>query len=117
MAEEALAEKAPKTDTKTLSFELFKTGKTIEEIAAARGLAPGTIEGHLAHFIGLGELDIFTFLEREQVQEIEHFFLENLPPVSAAAKARFQEKYSYGQIRMVLAYMNLDRTQTPEGIE
>ncbi|MBP6825590.1 MAG: helix-turn-helix domain-containing protein [Saprospiraceae bacterium] len=117
MAEETLAEKAPKTDTKMLSFELFKTGKTIEEIAAARGLVPGTIEGHLAHFIGLGELDIFTFLEREQVQEIEQFFLENLPPVSAAAKAHFQEKYSYGQIKMVLAYMNLDRTQKPEGME
>lgn len=34
-----------------LSFELLKSGKTIDEIAAERGFVRATIEGHLAHFV------------------------------------------------------------------
>ncbi len=51
-------EKLPKPDTKLLSFELYRSGKTIDEIAAERGFVRSTIEGHLAHFVALGELDI-----------------------------------------------------------
>ena len=106
VAASALAEQAPKTDTKMLSFELFKTGKTIDEIAAERGFVRTTIEGHLAHFVGLGELDIFTLLDREQVEEIEQFFIGHNTQSSAEAKAHFGEKYSYGQIKMVLQYLS-----------
>jgi len=105
LAAAALAEQAPTTDTKMLSFELLKTGKTMDEIAAERSLTRGTIEGHLAHFIGLGELDVFTLMEREQVEEIETYFREQNTPVTAAAKAHFEDRYSYGQLKMVLEYM------------
>lgn len=108
LADAALAEKAPKTDTKTVSFEMFKAGKTIDEIAGERGFVHSTIEGHLAHFVGLGELDIYTLMSREQVQEIEDFFREHNTQASAEAKAHFGEKYSYGQIKMVLQYMNAE---------
>lgn len=106
MQEAAEEEKPVKVDTKTQSFELYKTGKTIEEIARERSLANSTIEGHLAHFIALGELDIFTLLSREQVEEMENFFREQNTTASAGAKAFFGEKYSYGQLKMVLEYMN-----------
>jgi PIF1-like helicase/Helix-turn-helix domain/HRDC domain/Helicase len=99
-------EKPEKIDTKTLSFEMFKSGKTIDEIARERGFVRGTIEGHLATFIGLGELDIFSLMDREPVQEIEQFFRDNNTQASAEAKAHFEEKYSYGEIKMVLQYMN-----------
>ena len=103
---EALALKAPKIDTKTQSFDLYKAGKNLDEIAAERGFATSTIEGHLSHFIGLGELDIFTVMEREQVEEIEGYFRENNTASSAEAKAHFKDKYSYGQIKMVLVYLS-----------
>ena len=99
-------EKPLKKETKTLSFEMFKSGKTIDEIAQERGFVRSTIEGHLATFVGLGELDIFTVMDRTPVQEIEHFFRENNTLASAEAKAHFEEKYSYGEIKMVLQYMN-----------
>ena len=105
LAAAALAEKPPKTETKMLSFELLKTGKTIDEIAAERGFVRATIEGHLAHFIGLGELDIFTLMERKQVEEIETYFREQNTPISSVAKAHFEDRYSYGQLNMVLEYM------------
>ena len=105
LAEASLATRAPKTDTKTMSFEMFKAGKTIDEIAAERGLVRSTIEGHLAHFVGLGELDILTVMDREKVLEIETYFLEHQTRSSGEAKAHFEEKYSYSEIRMVLQYL------------
>jgi len=99
-------EKASKTETKTLSFELFKSGKTIDEIAQERGFVRTTIEGHLATFVGLGELDILALMQPEQVQEIEQFFRDHNTQASGEAKAHFEEKYTYGEIKMVLQYMN-----------
>lgn len=98
-------EKAPKVGTQTQSFELFKAGKSLDEIAEERGLARGTIEGHLAHFIALGQIDIFSVMEREHVQEIEDYFRENKVPLSAELKTHFEDKYSYGQLKMVMSYM------------
>jgi hypothetical protein len=98
-------EKPAKTETKTLSLEMFKSGKTIDEIAQERGFVRSTIEGHLATFVGLGELDVFKIMEREPVQEIEQFFREKNTQISSEAKAHFEEKYSYGEIKMVLEYM------------
>lgn len=106
-AAEALAVKAPKVDTKTVTFELFKAGKTVEEIALERGFVSSTIEGHLAHFVGMGELDIFQLIEREKVEEIEQFFRDNNTASSADAKAHFEDKYSYGEIKLVLQYLAL----------
>ncbi len=70
------------------------------------GYDSSTIEGHLGHFIRLGELDIFTLMPQEQVEEIEAYFREQNTTASAAAKAYFGDKYSYGQLKMVLEYMN-----------
>ena len=99
--------KAVKPDTKKLSFDLFQAGKTIEEIARERSLVCGTVEGHLAHFVGLGELDIFTLLDRAQVEEIEQYFLEHHPASGSEAKAHFGERYSYANLRMVRQYMGI----------
>ncbi len=97
--------KAPKPDTKALSYDLFRAGKNIDEIAAERGFVRSTIEGHLAHYIGLGELDIFEVMNEADVRKIETFFTENNTTASAEAKAHFGEAYSYGEIKMVLMWM------------
>jgi len=103
---EALAVKPPKIDTKTQSLDLLRAGKTMDEIAAERGFTRSTIEGHLAHFVALGELSVFDLMPREQVEEVEVFFREKNTASSAEAKAHFGEKYSYGEIRLVLAHLS-----------
>lgn len=95
---------SPKVDTKTQSFERFKAGKTMDEIALERGLVRTTIEGHLAHFVGLGQLDIYSLMDRADVAEIEAFFRENRAMANAEVKAHFGDKYSYGQLKMVQNY-------------
>ena len=94
-----------KANTKRVSFDLFKAGKTIMEIAAQRNLAVGTIEGHLAYFIARGDLDISEFLTKEQVDEIAGFFREKSTTSLAEAKAHFGERFMYGQLRMVLEHL------------
>ncbi|MBK9336630.1 MAG: AAA family ATPase [Lewinellaceae bacterium] len=101
------APKAPKPDSKVVTLDLYQSGKTIDEIAAERGFARTTIEGHLAYFVGLGELDIFDFMDIEDVAQIDRFFREHNTRLSAEAKAHFGDAYSYGQIKMVLEVMRL----------
>ncbi len=95
----------PKPDTKLLSFDMFKSGKTIAEIAAERALTLGTIEGHLAHFIEKGELDIADLLEKQKLDEMVEFFTQNNTQATAVAKEHFGDKYSYGELRMVIGWL------------
>jgi hypothetical protein len=92
-------------NTRQISFDLYKSGKTVAEIAAERNLAVSTIEGHLAYFIARRELDISEFLTREQVDEIAVFFQEKNTESLAEAKAYFGERFLYGQLRMVLEHL------------
>ena len=94
-----------KANTKQATFDLYRSGKTISEIAAERNLAVSTIEGHLAYFIARRELDISEFLTREQVDEIAGFFVERNTESLAEAKAHFGERFLYGQLRMVLEHL------------
>ncbi|MEP7163103.1 MAG: helix-turn-helix domain-containing protein [Ferruginibacter sp.] len=55
--------KTEKPDTKKLSFDLYKEGRTLNQVAAKRNLALSTVEGHLAYFIETGELDIDELLD------------------------------------------------------
>ncbi len=103
-----LPPKPLKPDTKTVSFELLKAGKSMDEIAAERSLVRSTIEGHLAHFVGTGELDIDKVMERSKTEEIRQFFLEKQTNSSGEARAHFGEKYSYSELKMVLNHMRLN---------
>lgn len=92
-----------KPDTKTLSFNLFKQGKPVSEIAKERNLTTGTIEGHLINFIGTGEVDINDLVpanKQSMIRDAVSGFgskslttlIENLP-----------KDISYNEIRMVIA--------------
>ena len=95
----------PRTsETQRHSLELFRAGKSVDEIAAERHLARSTIEGHLSHFIGLGELDIHSVLDRETVTDIQQFLAAQPEAAVAEAKSHFGEKYSYGVLRMVIRH-------------
>jgi len=93
------------TDTKLYSFELFKSGKTIDEIADQRSLTRGTIESHLAHFILNGELDISQIMPSEAVQEIEAYFMETKSESFKESFEHFKGRYSYSQLRMVVNHL------------
>ncbi len=94
-------------DSKQLSLQLLHQGNNIVQIAELRGLAPSTIEGHLAHFIKQGELQVSQLLEQPKISAIQHA-IESLPKepehgILKALKAALGDEFSYGEIKLVLA--------------
>lgn len=91
-----------KPDTKLLSYDLYKQGKPIEEIAKERGFTITTIEGHLAHFIETGALKIEEFLDPKMQEEILKVFNANRGELLQKIK-ELLPAYSYGEIRLMMA--------------
>lgn len=59
-------EKKNKGDSHRATLEMYSSGKSIEEIAAERGLAVSTICSHLSVYTGKGTLDINQFVSAEK---------------------------------------------------
>jgi ATP-dependent DNA helicase RecQ len=94
------------SDTFKATYNLYREGKTIAEIATERGLSPTTIEGHLSNFIQTGELDITEFVIAEKIpiiqNAVESYGDEKLSPL----KEILGDDYSYGEIKAVIAWLN-----------
>lgn len=97
--------KSEKGDSKKESFELFRSGKSIEEIAVERNMAITTIEGHLAHYIGTGELEIDKLLSQDKVDLISDYFTNSKTIFLGAAKIALGDKASYSDLKFVLKHL------------
>lgn len=62
--------KVPKISTGEVTFNLFKTGKSIEEIAKERNLTPATIQGHLIPYIQKGEIKLNEVIDEGKTKTI-----------------------------------------------
>ncbi|MDB5221698.1 MAG: family ATPase [Chitinophagaceae bacterium] len=92
-----------KTDTKTLSFQLFKEGKSVSEIAKERNLSISTIEAHLAWYVGSGEIDINKMVSLEKQLLIKAAAKTHGSQSHKILKDNLPDNISYGEIRLVLA--------------
>ena len=76
------------------------------EIAESRGLSTGTIEGHLAHFIFSGELNINEMVNAEKFKIIAAAIEGNNNGMAISPiKQQLGENYSYGEITAVMNYL------------
>jgi hypothetical protein len=92
-------------DSRQFSYELFKNGLTIPEIARSRQMAHSTIESHLLHFVGSGGIAIDRLVEPRKVKAIEECIeLNNFRQLSDL-KAKLGDAYSWSEIRFVLKYL------------
>lgn len=99
-----------KTDTKTISYDLFaKEGKSIEEIASSRGLTIRTVQEHLLDCFEKG-MDIS--LEKEVSFEFENEIYEAIKKCESGLlrdiKSSVPEEVSYFDIKYFLIRMNKD---------
>lgn len=100
-------EKVPKINTKELTFSLYRSGKTIPEIAIERNMAVTTIEGHLAHYIEQGQLKADEFVSEEKLQIIRNTSLALNTRQLSPIKLELGDEFSYGEIRLALAGFEL----------
>ena len=101
-APQSNAGQQPKKDTKQTSYELYRQGKGIKEIAKQRGLTSGTIEGHLAHYVGLGQLDVADMVAAEKIAVIKQAIDVKGRDSMSLIKEQLGDEVSYGEIRLVL---------------
>jgi hypothetical protein len=100
-----VAKKKNKVDTKKASFDLFKSGKTVAEIAEERGFVVSTIEGHLAHYVGLGELDVKLLIADDKIKSISDYMLENSSSTITEIKIGLKNEFTYSELKLVFQYL------------
>ena len=96
--------KQSKPNTKEASFNLYKEGKSILEIAKERGFAVTTIEGHLAHYVSLGMIPVSQFVSKNKFETIiEYSKKKEGENLLTSLKHELGNDYSYSEIRFSLA--------------
>ncbi len=97
-------EKSEKINTKEVTFNLYKQGKSIEEIASERKMVAITIEGHLAHYASLGMIDVKLFVNEEKMKNIITVAKKLDTTLFGAIKQSLGDDYTYSEIRFAMAY-------------
>ena len=93
-------------DTYSVSFEMFRDGRSVDEIAHARGVQPSTVENHLARFIATGEIQLHELVPLHKVEPIRNAVLKfNDDGALSPIKEYLGDDYTYGEIRAVIASM------------
>jgi hypothetical protein len=100
--------KKVKEETKKISYDLFREGKTIAQIAEERMLSINTIEGHLAYYVGTGEIPVSELLSQEITDLIAGHF-EGDDFKMGPVKAALGDKVSWSDIRFVINHLTFLR--------
>jgi uncharacterized protein YpbB len=93
-----------KTDTRLITFNLYKEGRTVSQIAGERDMAISTIEGHLAHYVGTGELSVDEFVSTDLTALIAENIDEDdfrMGPVKSA----LGDQISWSELRYVMKHL------------
>lgn len=92
-----------KPNTKDITYQLFKDGLSVDEIALQRNLAISTIEGHLLPYLESGKIDIDNLISDEK-QKLIRKAIDSLEGIknTTEIKAILPDDISYTEIRYVL---------------
>jgi hypothetical protein len=101
--------KKKKEETKKLSYDLYKEGKTIPQIAGERKLSITTIEAHLAYYVGTGEIPVENFVSKEITELITGHFYGNDDLRVGPVKAALEDKVSWSDIKFVACHLRFIR--------
>jgi hypothetical protein len=94
-----------KEETKKISYDLFKEGKSITQIAEERKLSITTIEGHLAYYVGAGEIPVYKFVSQEIADLITSQFEGTDDLKMGPVKEALGDKVSWSDIRFVINHL------------
>ncbi len=94
-----------KRDTKQVTLELYRQGKTIKDIADVRGLTSSTIEGHLAHFIVQGDLDLQVLILKDKATKGFEIIKKSKVDSLNELKRIAGDEFSYTELRLLVALL------------
>lgn len=87
--------------TAQISYDLFKSGKKILEIAQERNYTTATIEGHLAQYIVSGDIKITELMPEAKYLELKNLMQTISYDGFGDLKSKIDDKFTYGEIRLV----------------
>jgi hypothetical protein len=108
-------EKQVKGTTQRDTLQLYREGKSLDEIAQLRNLTVGTVEGHLATFVYSGEVDISELVHPNKCKAILSV-IEDAGMTATSIKSKLSSDYSYGEIRAVMNYYRLQQEQKKQPV-
>ena len=103
-----------RTNTKKISLELLRRGRSVEEIAVERELTEQTVLGHLAWYVKRGELEATAVIDEERLRHLRARIDETGVLPLGELKAALGEGYTYGEINLVLALRDRQAGQGEE---
>jgi hypothetical protein len=105
----------PKLNTREVSLQAFRAGRSIQEIATERNLTEGTIFGHLTKFVAQGDLPAEEILDEKTLALLQAYFttVEEVP--LSEVHTHFAGRYSYGQLRVAKAALDASKLAAAEG--
>ncbi len=90
--------------TFTTSYQMFKAGNSIEEIANIRNLAINTIQNHLVNFVTVGTIKPSELMDTNKIEPILEIAKSQSIISLKAIKEELGEDYSYFEIHIAIAY-------------
>lgn len=95
--------KEKKISTYEQTFELYKEGKTAEEIASIRQFSVGTIYGHFANLIKSEKIDIEELLPISRINELKELYGDYEGVSIGPLKEKLGDKASWDELRLIQA--------------
>jgi hypothetical protein len=93
-----------KKDTRLITYNLYKAGKKVSEIARERNMAVSTIEEHLSFYVGKGDLSIDEFVSPDITALIASHF-EGKGDRLAPVKAALGDQVSWSEVKFVFKHL------------
>lgn len=90
-------------NTREITYELFSSGMTIEEIAVERNFTKITIENHLSYFVAEGMIDVSEFVDAKTLKTIITSIKKLETKSLKEVKEALPDDISYTQIRFAMA--------------
>ncbi len=98
-----LSPKKEKGNTYQITFDLFRQGKTIAQIAQERNLATSTIEGHLAQLVKQDRILAEELISPEKLHHIIKIAFELQTSQLTPLKEALGKEYTFGEIKIALS--------------
>ncbi len=98
-----------KEETKKISYDLFREGKSISQIATERTLSINTIEGHLAYYVGTGDIPVSKVVSPEIAALIAKQFEGTEDLKMGPVKESLGEMVSWSDIRFMVSHIKFQK--------
>jgi ATP-dependent DNA helicase RecQ len=96
------------------TYELWRDGRAIDEIAQQRGLSPSTIAQHLADLVAAAEIDdVREWVDDITLGKIRRMADGGLVGPLGPIKESLGDSVSYEQLQLARAYLNREREKAP----